>query len=242
MALWALDLLESGVFDVLRQLLLLRKREETIGLDAQHKRGLLDLAQSLGNGLGPVSRDIVCVKLSRDRNVAVAVETIDEFLSLVPQIRLSREVGRCGYLFTPSEILRLRPMELRVRRLLSCTVNSLRRAALARLCAVARSSRGGRPAQLVAIVVDVEVGLRWCAGPWALPDCLSPRRIRNVAAKAGLKGVPTTVRQESRHSRSSKPGRWRVVERVVAIIILGVGVDALSLCLAPADAPGAVLA
>lgn len=89
MAFGTVDLPKPGVFDVIGDLLLLSKSEEAITLDAEHECRLFDQGQCIGDVGCAVSGHIVGVQFPRDGDVAVAVETADEFLSLVSQVCLS---------------------------------------------------------------------------------------------------------------------------------------------------------
>ncbi|KFY06218.1 hypothetical protein V492_08112, partial [Pseudogymnoascus sp. VKM F-4246] len=68
-----------------RQLLLLRKREQSIRLNPQHQTGLRDLRQRVVEGGGPRARDVVRVELAGDGDVAVRVEAGDELGALVAE-------------------------------------------------------------------------------------------------------------------------------------------------------------
>lgn len=75
------DFTEPGIADVVCDFLLLCKSEETVALDAQNECWLLDQGQSLGDVGRPISRDVVRVELPGYCYVAVAVKSLDKFLS-----------------------------------------------------------------------------------------------------------------------------------------------------------------
>lgn len=212
---------------------------------------MFDGGQGFGDGGGTVAGDVVCVELAGDGDVAVAVEALDEFLALVAEVRLGGEVGRCRRSGVASgQTSRccccycgscgLGPVELGIGCLLHDVVSG--RASLADLGGLAGPPRVDGPINLVTIIVDVEMLLGRCARARNLPDRLAARGVGDVAAETGLEGVAAAVGQERRHSCGAQAGRGRVVEGVVAVVVLGVCVDALSLCLAPADTPCAVSA
>lgn len=75
-----------------------------------------------------------------------------------------------------------------------------------------------------------------------LGDCLLLGGVGGVAAEAGFEGVAAAVGEQGGHAGGAEAGGGRVREGVVAVVVFGVGVDALPLRFAPADAPGAVAA
>ena len=104
----------------------------------------------------------------------------------------------------------------------------------------ARGVGARRAGVLVAVVVNGPVLVGGCGGARDRVDALLLRQVGRVAAKAGLERIAAAVGQEGRHARGAQTGGRRVLEGVVAVVVLGVAVDALALRLAPADAPGAV--
>ena len=194
-----------------------------------------------------VPGDVVGVQLARDGDVAIGVEALDELLALVAQIRLCGKVvlgqglgsGACGRVgSSQGRGGRVRGVvELEIGRL-GCL-----RGGRGVQCGAAVGARGegaGRAGVLVAVVVDGPVLARGRGGTRDRVDALLLGQIGRVAPKAGLEGIATAVGQEGRHACSAQAGGRRVLEGVVAVVVLGVAVDALALRLAPADAPGAV--
>ena len=258
MSLGGIDSFQATVGDVLRQLLLLGEREKPVGFDAQHQSGLLDQSQRLGDGVCPTPRNVVRVQLARHGDVAVAVEALDELGALVAQVRLRREVGRlrrhdvaAGEAATGL----LRAVKLGVglgfgflggvaggdgRGDGGGSGSGVHGSGKAGAVGAVGARQAGA-LHLVAVVVDVEVRFRRGGrGGSPLPDDLPARRVGSVAAEAGLERVAAPVGQEGGHAGGSETGDGRVLEGVVAVVILGVGVDGLALRLTPADAPGAV--
>jgi len=95
----------------------------------------------------------------------------------------------------------------------------------------------------VAVVVNGPVLVRGVRGHRRARDRVDGLflgQVGGVAAEAALERITAAVRQEGRHAGSAQACGGRVVECVVAVVVLGVAVDALALGLAPADAPGAV--
>lgn len=102
---------------------------------------------------------------------------------------------------------------------------------------------GGRgPGGLVAVVVDCPVPLGRGGRGLGIVDGLLARGVGGVAAEARLEGVAGAVGEEGGHAGGAEAGGGGVGEGVVAVVVFGVCVDALPLCFAPADAPGAVAA
>ncbi|KAK4660921.1 hypothetical protein QC762_0023980 [Podospora pseudocomata] len=79
-----------------RQLFLLRKSKQPVALDTQNKSRLLNQSQRLGNGRGAVAAHVVGVQLAGHGDVTVAVEALDELLSLVAEVRLRGKLSLAG--------------------------------------------------------------------------------------------------------------------------------------------------
>jgi hypothetical protein len=256
-AVWGVDGLQLGIGDVRRKLLLLSVSKQAIRLDTEYECGLLDQREGMVQsryGIQAlfvfalrvaVPRDIVGVQLARNGNVAIGVEAFDELLALVAQVRLGRKVvlgqrlgsGACGRIgSSQGRGGRVRGVvELEIGRL-GCLRGGIQ-------CGAAVGARGesaGRAGVLVAVVVDGPVLVGGRGGMWDRVDALLLGQVGRVASKAGLERIATAVGQEGRHACSAQAGGRRVLEGVVAVVVLGVAVDALALRLAPADAPGAV--
>ena len=249
------DGLQRRIGDVGCELLLLGVREEPVRLDSKHERGLLYQGQGVvegGDGIEgllvlalwvSVARDVVGVELAGDGDVAVGVETLDELLALVAQVGLGREVV-LGQRLGLGACCRVGATQRRgggVRCVAELEVGRLRGARSgqgdAAVCARWRTRRAG---VLVAVVVDGPVFVRGSRRARHRVDALLLGEVGRVAAEARFKRVATAVRQQRRHARGPEARRRRVSERVVAVVVLGVAVDALALRLAPADAPRTV--
>ena len=107
---------------------------------------------------------------------------------------------------------------------------------------VGAGARGRGTSRLVSVVVDCPVPFRSGWRGLRIVDGLLARGVGGVAAEARLEGIAGAVGEEGGHAGGAETGGGGVREGVVAVVVFGVRVDALALCFAPADAPGAVAA
>lgn len=92
-AFGAIDALEARIGDASGNLLLLRKGEQTIRLDAKNQsrllyasEGLEDGIVSVGAGIAAAAGHVVRIELAGHGDVAVGIESLDEFITLVTKI------------------------------------------------------------------------------------------------------------------------------------------------------------
>ena len=86
---------EFRIWDARRDLALLREHEKPVCLDADDERTRGELREHMFRRATP-PRDIVRVELAGDVDVAIGVETRNELVSLVAEVRLCREEGSAG--------------------------------------------------------------------------------------------------------------------------------------------------
>lgn len=217
-ALGAVNRLERGVWDGGREFLLLGVGEEAVRLDAEDQRRLRNLRQGVEDGRRrragrrqAAPRHVVRVQLARNGNVAVCVEAPDEFLALVAQVGLRREVGRCALFFAVGRSDRglggcagrqgRAAVELGVRHCHGRAEWRERVNGAGEVGGAANTRVGTRRARvLVAFVVDGEVLALWSQRARRSVDVLSPRWVGRVATEPRLERVAAAVREEGRHA------------------------------------------
>jgi hypothetical protein len=183
----------------------------------------------------------------REQVGARALGNAAHLITLIPQVRLSREDRRHRRISRPRRGSLAHSLFLRRRRLPRTRRSTskhpptpAREALLAPMPIVVSRKRllcGTRrrsPVQTTGTPSPTSLP--------RLPDARIPARERplSLPPEPRLETVPAPIRQQRRHPRRRKAKLGLLVFGVIAVVVEGIGVDRLTLSFTPGDAPGGV--